>query len=44
MSSPAGSSFPGEAVLMVIDGEPPVDGYGWEVADDAQRRTENSGV
>jgi hypothetical protein len=36
--------FSGEAVLMVIDGEPPVDGDGWEVADDAQRRTANSGV
>jgi hypothetical protein len=36
--------FSGEPVLMVIDGEPSVDGDGWEVADDAQRRTANSGV
>jgi hypothetical protein len=43
-SSPARSSFSGEAVLMVIDGEPPVDGDVWEAADDAQRRTANSGV
>jgi hypothetical protein len=36
--------FSGEVVLMVIDGEPSVDGDGWEVTDDAQRRTANSGV
>jgi hypothetical protein len=29
---------------MVIDGEPPVDGDDWEVADDAQWRTANSGI